>query len=72
MAEAAEEAAVDQNPQHRKCFVIGQIGGDGTPERNDADWVLDGIVRPALEGEPFNYQVTRADEGPPGQISIQI
>ena len=64
--------AEGNDASRRKCFVIGQIGGDGSPERNDADWVLAGIVRPALEGEPFNYDVVRGDEGPPGQISIQI
>ena len=57
---------------HRKCFVIGPIGEDGTPERVNADWVLGYIIKPVLESEPFNYGVARADQGPPGLITAQL
>ena len=37
----------------KKCFVIGPIGAEKSPERTDADWLLQGIVKPALENDPF-------------------
>lgn len=57
----------------RLCFLIGPIGGDGTATRQHADWVLHGLVKPALEAEPFFYKVMRADDDDrPGQITAQI
>ena len=57
----------------KKCFVIGPIGEERLPERADADWLLQGIVKPALENDPFNYHVQRADEiAEPGSITDQI
>ena len=59
--------------KEKKCFVIGTIGAEGSPERTDADWLLDGIVKPALEPDPFNYDVQRADQiAEPGSITDQI
>lgn len=59
--------------KEKKCFVIGPIGAEGSPERADADWLLQGIVKPALENDPFNYHVQRADEiAEPGSITDQI
>ncbi len=59
--------------KEKKCFVIGPIGEERSPERADADWLLQGIVKPALENDPFNYRVQRADEiAEPGSITDQI
>lgn len=53
-----------------KCFVVSTIGEAGSKEREDADLVLDYLIRPAL-GE--KYQVTRSDEDSnPGAITPQI
>lgn len=63
-----------KEPNARKtCFVIGPISEEGTETRQGADWLLDGIVRPVLGYEPFDYDVKRADEMPePGQITSQV
>ena len=59
--------------KEKKCFVIGPIGEEGSPARTDADWLLQGIVKPALENDPFNYNVQRADQiSEPGLITDQI
>lgn len=55
------------------CFLISQIGDKDSDERVKADWIRDGIVRPVLEGEPFNYSVIRADQiAEPGMITDQV
>src|SRR5262245_28281138 len=55
-----------------QCFVIGPIGADGSPERAKADWLLIEVIKRALEGEPFHYEVKRGDEFPdPGNITDQ-
>ncbi len=57
----------------KKCFVIGPIGKEGSPERKDADWLLHDIIEPVLENDPFNYKVERADQiAEPGRITEQI
>lgn len=57
----------------RTCFVIGPIGKPDSSTRKHADWVLDGLIIPALEGDPFNYTVLRAEaDDRPGQISAQV
>ena len=57
----------------RQCFLIGPIGGEGTPTRKLADWVLDGLVKPVLEAETFSYTVLRADtDERSGAITDQI
>ena len=57
----------------KKCFVIGPIGKEGSPERKDADWLLHDIIEPVLENDPFNYKVERADQiAEPGRITGQI
>jgi len=54
----------------KKCFVVSPIGGDNSPQRLEADWFLQGIVRPALESE---FVVERADdERKAGIITTQI
>ena len=57
----------------KKCFVIGPIGKDGSETRNNADWLLEGIIRPVLENDPFDYAVQRADHvAEPGLITDQV
>jgi hypothetical protein len=60
----------DEKP--KKCFVVGPIGGDGTPTRTRADWLLKGIIRPVLK-DGFGFEVFRADGMPqPGMIDSQV
>ena len=42
-------------PEARTCFVIGAIGGDGTPTRRRFEGIVDTVVRPALE--PIRFEV---------------
>ena len=64
---------VEMTAEDRKsCFVVGPIGEEGSEERRKADWLLNGIVKPVLENDPFNYAVHRADEfADPGMITDQ-
>lgn len=48
-----------------ECFVISPIGSPGTTIRNEADWVLKKLIRPALAE---SYAITRADEFTKGEI----
>lgn len=67
------DAAKAGDKKKKRCFVIGPIGEEGTPERIAADWVLEEVVRRALEPAPFGYEVMRADDySQPGQITFQI
>jgi hypothetical protein len=53
-----------------KCFVVSTIGEPGSKEREDADLVLEYLVKPALGDK---YEVARGDEDPnPGAITPQI
>lgn len=61
---------VTEKPQ-KLCFVIGPIGEAGTPIRKHADFLLKGIIRPAVS--ELGYRVKRADEDTiPGMISDRI
>ena len=42
----------------KKCFVISPIGRPDDPIRHEADWVLEELIRAALEPE---FEVKRAD-----------
>lgn len=55
----AEKTAQEATPKPKRCFVITPIGGDGSPERKHADWVLHGAIKPVFEGA--GYIVSRAD-----------
>jgi hypothetical protein len=56
----------------KTCFVIGPIGDEGSPPRRHADWVLDGIVNPALERAGLPHAI-RADKiATPGMIDSQV
>jgi hypothetical protein len=55
------------------CFVIGPIGKAGSADRKHADFLLKGIIRPALSSEEAGYVVKRADEdADPGMITDRI
>lgn len=63
----ANEPGSDDN----LCFFITRIGEEGAPEREQADGVMDAIVRPAAE--KLGLECVRADQLPdPGQITTQI
>ncbi|MCW9032919.1 MAG: hypothetical protein OQJ97_01775 [Rhodospirillales bacterium] len=55
----------------KKCFVVGPISDAGSDTRINADWVLDGIVKPILEKR--GYTIERADGiSTPGNIDTQV
>jgi hypothetical protein len=62
----------DELPAPTKlCFVVGPIGSDGGPERDNADLLVDFVIKPVLE--PLGYVVERADRiTTPGMISDQV
>lgn len=54
----------------KACFVIGPIGDENTPTRNNADTLLRYVIKRGLEPK---YRVTRADEiSTPGMINDQV
>jgi hypothetical protein len=58
---------------NKTCFVVGPIGGAGTPTRTHADWLLEGIIEPVFEQHFQQYKVTRSDKiSEPGMIDSQI
>lgn len=53
-----------------RCFVVSTIGEAGSKEREDADLVLEYLIKPAIGDK---YEVTRGDEDSnPGAITPQI
>lgn len=53
------------------CFVISPIGDAGSPVRQNADDLLDFIIRPALE--IFDFKVVRGDQrSEPAQIDVDV
>jgi hypothetical protein len=56
----------------KTCFVIGPIGDPRSLTRNNADWLLKGIIQPILK-EKLKFKVQRADEiARPGMIDSQV
>lgn len=54
----------------KACFVIGPIGDENSPSRNNADTLLRYVIKAALEP---GYHVIRADEmSKPGMINDQV
>jgi hypothetical protein len=47
----------NQVQQPKTCFVIGPIGDPDSPTRDEADWVLEALIRSALP----DFTVVRAD-----------
>jgi hypothetical protein len=61
--------------EKKLCFVIGPIGDPGTEVRRDADWLLQGIIKPVfVEHFCDEFEVpTRADQMvAPGSINSQV
>jgi hypothetical protein len=66
-------AIVPSDNPKKRCFVIGVIGEDDSPERIHADWLYEGIVLPVFERNFSDWSVERADKIPtPGMVSSQI
>lgn len=56
----------------KSCFVIGPIGAPDTPTRKAADWLLNGIIKPALS-DYADLRIWRADEdSQPGMITDKL
>jgi hypothetical protein len=57
----------------KTCFVVGPIGSEGTDTRMHADWLLDGIIRPAMvKFSEFSAPVRADTISSPGLIDTQI
>jgi len=55
------------------CFVVCAIGGESSPERLHADWVLEEIIEPVMHAAERQLAVLRADRmSLPGLIDAQI
>jgi aspartate aminotransferase-like enzyme len=55
----------------QQCFVVSQIGAEGSDERQRADWVLNQLVRDVAE--LLGFEVVRSDEiEKSGNIASQI
>lgn len=68
-----ESGGGSKGKQSKKCFVVGPIGTDGSPERKHADLMLNAVIRSVLEAAEFSYVVKRADEdASPGMIGDMV
>ncbi len=47
-----------------RCFVIGPIGADRSPERLHADWLYQEIILPSFQRDFPEWTVERADKIP--------
>lgn len=47
----------DNKKAKKTCFIVGPIGEAGSPVRKLADWMRDGIIKPVLEDDEFDYHV---------------
>lgn len=57
--------------EQKSCFVIAPIGEEGSEVRLRSDWVLDSIIRPAVE--PLGYRPIRGDQiSEPGDVMRQV
>jgi hypothetical protein len=65
---------MSNKPAERKiCFVVSPIGDPGSTQRNHADWLLKGIIKPTFSLHFANFNVIRADEiNAPGLIDSQV
>jgi hypothetical protein len=63
--------ANESESEDNLCFFITRIGEEHSPEREQADGVMDAIVKPAAK--ELGMECVRADQLPdPGQITTQI
>ena len=70
MADDTPKTTKDEPPL---CFVVGPIGDEGSETRRRADWLLRGIIKPAVKAFSADYRVIRADEMyEPGMIDSQV
>jgi hypothetical protein len=53
-------AEEEQDPD-KQCFVVGPIGSDDGADRIRADWLLEMVIQPVMEGFP-QFEVKRADK----------
>ncbi|MGD9477050.1 hypothetical protein [Shinella sp. G-2] len=57
----------------KTCFVVSPIGADDSDARVNADWLLDGIIKPVMTEHYADFDVVRADTiASPGLIDSQI
>ncbi len=56
---AAKDEKAGKDAPRKRVFVITPIGSAGSPEREHADFVLYGAIKPVFE--PAGYEVIRAD-----------
>lgn len=57
----------------KRCFVVGPIGPDGSDIRTHADWLFEGIIKPAFDGFADFEKPIRADMiAQPGMITTQV
>jgi hypothetical protein len=62
-----------ESGQEKLCFVIGPIGENGSGLRQQADWVLSGIIKPVFVENFPDFKVQRSDEiAAPGNINSQV
>lgn len=65
-------ALMSETSENKLCFVIGPIGPLASEIRKHADWLLDGIIRPAMKDFP-DFKLKRADyDARPGLIDVQM
>jgi hypothetical protein len=67
-----EQTDISVRQEQKLCFVVSPIGMPGSEQRIHADWVLECIIKPAMEAIP-SFTVKRADHDPrPGQIDVNM
>jgi hypothetical protein len=59
--------------QKETCFVIGPIGPEDSETRVHADWLYEGVIKPAIKNFPEFSEPVRADKiAQPGMITTQV
>jgi|LakMenE01Jun11ns_1017448.scaffolds.fasta_scaffold9685000_1 hypothetical protein len=66
--------AMDSILSKKTCFVIGPIGTNGSDVRKHADWMLKGLIEPALRNlSTHEFEIWRADQiTDPGSITHKV
>lgn len=64
---------MSKDASKKQCFVVSPIGKAGSEARINADWLLDGIIKPVITAFFSEFQIIRADTiAAPGLIDSQI